>query len=201
MARGSPRIPPRGECKRSPTTHSPVTAAPGVAHFAPAVAPLAQTKPARTSSSPQGTLSVPVTTRIAGAGPGSPFGPSGPAGPADSRRPNGSRRPRGSARSNKSRGPSGSRRSRGSGRSTVLAIKLEHSIRGDGTTEASLCRSSPQFDGGWFFWSIRRVTRVELSWFARRARSMLIRAGPAAAPDLLGCPKGCRVPGAGSIFG
>src|SRR5215831_17563182 len=39
-----------------------------------------KTKPARTSSSPQRTLSVPVTTRIAGAGPGSPFGP------ADARR-------------------------------------------------------------------------------------------------------------------
>jgi len=61
--------------------HRPVAAVPGVAHFAPSVAPLAQTKPARTSSSPQRTLSVPVTTRIAAAGPGSPFGPAGPAGP------------------------------------------------------------------------------------------------------------------------
>jgi hypothetical protein len=38
-------------------------------------------KPARTSSSSQRTLSVPVTTRIAGAGPGSPLGPAAPAGP------------------------------------------------------------------------------------------------------------------------
>jgi hypothetical protein len=52
-------------------THRPVAAVPGVAHFAPSVAPLAQTKPARTSSSPQRTLSVPVNRRIAGAGPGS----------------------------------------------------------------------------------------------------------------------------------
>jgi hypothetical protein len=62
-------------------THRPVAAVPGVAHFAPSVAPLAQTKPARTSLSPQRTLSAPVTTRIAGAGPASPFGPAGPAGP------------------------------------------------------------------------------------------------------------------------
>jgi hypothetical protein len=62
-------------------TQRPVAAVPGIAHFPPSVAPLAQTKPARTSSSPQRTLSVPVTTRIAAAGPGSPFGPAGPAGP------------------------------------------------------------------------------------------------------------------------
>jgi hypothetical protein len=62
-------------------THRPVAAVPGVAHFAPSVAPLTQTKPARTSSSPQRMLSIPVTTRIAGVGPGSPFGPAGPAGP------------------------------------------------------------------------------------------------------------------------
>src|SRR5262249_35472034 len=60
---------------------------PGVAHFAPSVAPLAQTKPARISSSPQRTLSVPVTTRIAGVGPGSPFGPAGPPGPGGPRGP------------------------------------------------------------------------------------------------------------------
>src|SRR4029453_2938826 len=62
-------------------THRAVAAVPGVAHFAPSVAPLAQTKPARTSSSSQRTLSVPLTTRIAGGGPGSPLGPAGPAGP------------------------------------------------------------------------------------------------------------------------
>jgi hypothetical protein len=44
-------------------THRPVAAVSGVAHFAPSVAPLAQTKPARTSSSPQRTPSIPVTTR------------------------------------------------------------------------------------------------------------------------------------------
>ena len=55
---------------------------------------------------------------------------------------------------------------------------------------------------GWFFgesggrhaWSCPGL-RGELD------QQMGIRAGPAAAPDLLGCPKGCRVPGAGSIFG
>src|SRR5437899_10495247 len=62
-------------------THRPVAAVPGVAHFAPSVAPLAQPKPARISSSPQLTVSVPVTTRIAGAEPGSPLGPAGPGGP------------------------------------------------------------------------------------------------------------------------
>jgi hypothetical protein len=62
-------------------TQRPVAAVPGVTHFAPSVGPLAQTKPASTSSSAQRTLSVPVTTRIAAAGPGSPFGPAGPAGP------------------------------------------------------------------------------------------------------------------------
>jgi len=44
-------------------------AGPRIAHFVPSVAPLAQTKPARTSSSPQRTLYVPVTMRIAGAVP------------------------------------------------------------------------------------------------------------------------------------
>src|SRR5947199_4293624 len=52
-------------------------------HLAPSVAPLAQTKPASTSSSSQRTLSVPVTTRIAVAGPGSPFEPAGPARPEE----------------------------------------------------------------------------------------------------------------------
>src|SRR5947209_3983556 len=79
-------------------THRPVAAVPGVAHFGPSVAPLAQTKPARISSSPQRTLSVPVTTRIAGAWPGSPFGPAGPAepgGPGGPCGPGGPRSPAG----------------------------------------------------------------------------------------------------------
>jgi hypothetical protein len=66
----------------------------GVAHFAPSIAPLAQTKPARTSSSAQRTLSVPVTTRIAGAGAGSPFGPACPAGPGGPTKPGGPGGPR-----------------------------------------------------------------------------------------------------------
>ena len=45
-----------------------------MAHFAPSVAPLVQTRDTRISSSAQRTLSVPVTTRNAGDGPGSPFG-------------------------------------------------------------------------------------------------------------------------------
>jgi hypothetical protein len=72
--------PPRGSHHRR--THRPVAAVPGAAHFAPSVAPVAQTKPARISSAAQPTVSVPVTTRTAGAGPGSPFAPGGPGGPA-----------------------------------------------------------------------------------------------------------------------
>jgi hypothetical protein len=70
------------------------------AHFAPSGAPLAQTKPASTSSSAQRTMSVPVTTRTAGGGPGSPFGPAepgGPAGPAGPCAPGGPRSPLGPA--------------------------------------------------------------------------------------------------------
>jgi hypothetical protein len=76
-------------------THSPVAAVPEVAHFAPSVAPMAHTSPARTSPSAQLTLSVPVTMRTAAGGPGSPFGPGGPAvptgpcGPAEPRSPAG----------------------------------------------------------------------------------------------------------------
>jgi hypothetical protein len=55
-------------------TYSPVAAVPGVAHFDPSVRPLAHTRPARTSPSAQLTLSVPVTTRTAAGGPGSPLG-------------------------------------------------------------------------------------------------------------------------------
>ena len=47
----------------------------------PSVAPLAHTNEISASSSAQRTVSVPVTTRRACAGPGSPFGPGGPAGP------------------------------------------------------------------------------------------------------------------------
>src|SRR6267154_565908 len=53
---------------------------PGVAHFAPSVAPLAQISETRSSSSPHCTVSVRVTIRKAD--PESPFGPGGPAGPA-----------------------------------------------------------------------------------------------------------------------
>ena len=62
--------------------HTPVAAVPGVAHLVPSVAPLAHTNETIVSSSPQRTVSVPVTRRKAGAGPGSPFGPGGPAGPS-----------------------------------------------------------------------------------------------------------------------
>jgi vitamin B12/bleomycin/antimicrobial peptide transport system ATP-binding/permease protein len=62
-------------------THNPVAAAPAVVHFVPSVAPLAHTKPTSTSSSPHCTVSVPMTTRMAGAGPGSPFRPGSPFGP------------------------------------------------------------------------------------------------------------------------
>jgi hypothetical protein len=61
--------------------HSPVAAVPGVAHLVPSVAPLAHNNEIRVSSSAQRTVSVPVTTRRACAGPGSAFGPGGPAGP------------------------------------------------------------------------------------------------------------------------
>ena len=61
--------------------HTPVAAVPGVAHLVPSVAPLAHTSETRTSPSPQRTVSVPVTRRNDGAGPGSPFGPGGPAAP------------------------------------------------------------------------------------------------------------------------
>jgi ABC-type uncharacterized transport system substrate-binding protein len=43
---------------------------PGVTHFAPSVAPLAHTNPARISPAAQLTVSVPVTTRKVGGGPG-----------------------------------------------------------------------------------------------------------------------------------
>ena len=61
--------------------HTPVAAVPGVAHLVPSVAPLAHTNETKASSSPQRTVSVPVTRRKAGAGAGSPFGPGGPAEP------------------------------------------------------------------------------------------------------------------------
>jgi hypothetical protein len=91
------RIPRRAD-QGHRRTQRPVATVSGIAHFAPSVAPLAQTKPARTSSSPQRTPSVPVTRRIAGAGPGSPFGPGGPAepgGPAGPCGPGGPRSPAG----------------------------------------------------------------------------------------------------------
>jgi hypothetical protein len=60
---------------------SPVATASGATHFAPSVAPLAQTNETSSSSSPQPTDPVPVTTRKLAAGPGSPLGPGGPAAP------------------------------------------------------------------------------------------------------------------------
>jgi hypothetical protein len=74
--------------------HSAVAAVPGVPHFAPSVAPLAHTSETRISSSAQRVLSVPVTTRNGGAGPGSPFGPDGPAGPGGPAGPCGPTSPR-----------------------------------------------------------------------------------------------------------
>jgi hypothetical protein len=53
---------------------STVAAVPDVAHFGPSVAPVAQTNETRSSLSSQRTLSVPVTTRIGGAGRGPPLG-------------------------------------------------------------------------------------------------------------------------------
>jgi hypothetical protein len=91
-------------------THSPLAAAPGVAHFAPSVAPLAQTKPARTSSSPQRKLFRALRSCRAGW----PSGSRRSRGSGESRRPNGSRRSRGSS---EPRRPGGSRRSSGSRRS------------------------------------------------------------------------------------
>jgi hypothetical protein len=66
---------------------SPVAEVPGVAHLVPSVAPLAHTNDTRTSSSSQRTVSVPVTTWNAGAGPGGPGGPAGPGGPTGPRGP------------------------------------------------------------------------------------------------------------------
>ena len=77
--------------------HRPVAAVPGVAHLVPSVAPLAHTSETRASSSAQRTVSVPVTTRRACAGPGSPFGPGGPAGPAGPAAPCGPSAPAGPA--------------------------------------------------------------------------------------------------------
>jgi hypothetical protein len=53
--------------------HTPVAAVPGVAHLVPSVAPLAHTNETKASSSPQRTVSVPVTRRKGGAGAGSPL--------------------------------------------------------------------------------------------------------------------------------
>jgi hypothetical protein len=75
-------------------THRPVAAVPGVTHFAPSVAPLAHTKPARISPAMQLTVSDPVTMRTFGGGPGSPFGPAGPDGPAGPAAPCGPGGPR-----------------------------------------------------------------------------------------------------------
>jgi hypothetical protein len=75
-------------------THRPVAGVPGVTHFAPSVAPLAHTNPARISPAAQLTVSVPVTTRKVGGGPGSPFGPAGPGGPAGPAAPCGPGGPR-----------------------------------------------------------------------------------------------------------
>ena len=55
----------------------------------PSVAPLAHNNEIRVSSSAQRTVSVPVTTRRACAGPGSAFGPGGPAGPCGPGAPGG----------------------------------------------------------------------------------------------------------------
>jgi hypothetical protein len=50
-------------------THRAVAAVPGVAHFAPSVAPLVHTSEIRISSSAHCALSVPVTMRNGGDGP------------------------------------------------------------------------------------------------------------------------------------
>jgi hypothetical protein len=75
-------------------TQSPVATASGAAHFAPSVAPLAQTNETSSSSSPQLTVPVPVTTRKVAAGPGSPLGPGGPAAPGGPAGPCGPGSPR-----------------------------------------------------------------------------------------------------------
>ena len=76
--------------------HTPVAAVPGVAHLVPSVAPLAHTNETKASSSPQRTVSVPVTRRKGGAGAGSPFGPGGPAEPGGPASPCGPCAPLGS---------------------------------------------------------------------------------------------------------
>jgi len=73
---------------------SPLATASGAAHFAPSVAPLAQTNETSNSSSPQPTDPVPVTTRKVAAGPGSPLGPGGPAAPGGPAGPCGPGSPR-----------------------------------------------------------------------------------------------------------
>jgi hypothetical protein len=77
--------------------HTPVAAVPGVAHLVPSVAPLAHTNETKASSSPQRTVSVPVTRRKGGAGAGSPFGPGGPAEPGGPASPCGPCAPAGPA--------------------------------------------------------------------------------------------------------
>lgn len=78
--------------------HSPVAVALGAAHLAPSGAPLAHTNETSSSSSPQLTEPVPVTTRNVAAGlesalapaiPAGPGGPAGPCGPGSPRAPAG----------------------------------------------------------------------------------------------------------------
>lgn len=87
--------------------HRPVAAVPGVAHLVPSVAPLAHTNEISASSSAQRTVSVPVTTRRACAGPGSPFGPGGPAGPCGPCAPGGPAGPCGPCAPGEPAGPCG----------------------------------------------------------------------------------------------
>jgi hypothetical protein len=87
--------------------HTPVAAAPGVAHLVPSVAPLAHSNEIRASSSAQRTVSVPVTTRRACAGPGSAFGPGGPAGPGGPCAPGGPAAPCGPCAPGGPAGPCG----------------------------------------------------------------------------------------------
>src|SRR5215211_3306153 len=75
-------------------THNPVATASGVVHLAPSLAPLAQTNETNSSSSLQVADPVPVTTRKAAVGAGSPLGPGGPPGPGGPAGPCGPASPR-----------------------------------------------------------------------------------------------------------
>jgi hypothetical protein len=82
------------QTRRHLRMHSAVTAAPGVAHLVPSLAPAEHTSDTSISLSAQATVSVPVTTRSGAEGPGSPFGPGGPTGPGGPAAPCGPASPR-----------------------------------------------------------------------------------------------------------